>query len=176
MQRINSWTAFVTQTLAKAKEMVHGWVEEEFAQMQADIHKHFHQKQEELGVFSLAKTEKIEDELTQTASHLYDLYDSLKTDKFLGSIIVFLEDTQARAQTLHSKFAAFQQVLLPSLRPTTGTRHASRSARVSNARSPPASPRCSASRPSSRRRGPRSARSRHASWAGAGGGSGATRS
>lgn len=130
---MNNWNSFVAQTVAKAKEMVHGWVEEEFALMQEDIYKHFHVKHEELGVFSLAKTEKMEDELSKTTSELYDLYDSLKTDKFLGSIIVFLEETQARAQTLHSKFASFQQVPLPPLRQTTPTRHASRSARDSNA-------------------------------------------
>jgi hypothetical protein len=41
---MNNWNAFVGQTVTKAKEMVHSWVEEEFAQMQADIFKHFHQK------------------------------------------------------------------------------------------------------------------------------------
>jgi hypothetical protein len=80
--------------------------------MQSDIYKHFQTKHDEIGVFSLAKTEKMEDELSRTASELYDLYDSLKTEKFLGSIIVFLEETQNKAQTLHSKFSSFHQVIL----------------------------------------------------------------
>lgn len=140
---MNNWNAFVGQTIAKAKEMVHTWVEEEFAQMEAEIHKHFHQRHEELGVFSLSKAEKMESELAKTATDLYDLYDSLKTDKFLGSIIVFLEEMQGRTQSLHSKFASFQQVALSPLRPTTATRPGSRSARASSGSSWPASRRSS---------------------------------
>ncbi len=99
-----------------------------------------------MGVFSLAKTEKIEDELSKTATELYDLYDSLKTEKFLGSIIVFLEETQARAQALHSKFATFQQVPLTPFRSMTATLPASRSIRASNVPSQLVSPRCSVSK------------------------------
>jgi hypothetical protein len=92
--------------------MVISWVEDEFLQMEKDIYKHFGQKHEELGVFSLSKTEKMESELTRTTAELYDLFDSFKTEKFLGSIIVFLEETQTRAQGIHSKFSTFQQVIV----------------------------------------------------------------
>lgn len=68
MQRVENWNGFVTQTIGKAKEMVLGWVEEEFAQMEIEIFKHFHQRHEESGIFSQSKIEKIEAELSKTTS------------------------------------------------------------------------------------------------------------
>ena len=47
--------------------------------MEKEIYKHFLQRHEELGVFSIPKTEKMENELNTITSELYDLYDSLKT-------------------------------------------------------------------------------------------------
>ncbi len=45
-KRIDSWNNYITQSMGKAKQLVLGWVQEEFKEIEAGIIKHFARKHE----------------------------------------------------------------------------------------------------------------------------------
>ena len=61
----------------------------------------------EQGLHSLGKAEKIDDKLTNALIELQTLKDGLKSDKIMGSAIVFLKDKQPEAISFHNSLLAY---------------------------------------------------------------------
>jgi hypothetical protein len=55
----------------------------------------------------IKKADKVNEKVSTSLSELYSLLEGLKTEKLMGSLIVFLKDKQPEVSALHSSMLSY---------------------------------------------------------------------
>ena len=110
LRRIQALDGVIKEKMLTTKTMMYNLIDEAFNELEAELKSQLARLHEDIGLFSVKKSEKYEESFAEILSDLYNINDGLKSEKYLGNIIIFLKDKFQEGNTFNNKINSYLEV------------------------------------------------------------------
>ena len=110
MKKIKSVEDSLKKKLRTVKDYILQLLDHSFDELQIELKENLSKINVEQGLHSLSKAEKIDEKVSVSIYELNALREGLKSDKLMGSAIMFLKDKQPEAFSTHTSLIGYLEV------------------------------------------------------------------